>query len=154
MAAIVQPAPSTNAPDPAAELQSTLAARVALETLWQKFETDSTAAQDQAVTTAASAQTFVDFSIQMDKIIQAATDFKTAKDKKEAEAQWLDEHGIVLIKNNHDVAENVEKQLGKSSQLKWFEDWEKAAKSKIAAPKAPKAKAGKAAAGGSGGKHP
>jgi len=159
MAAIVQPAPSTNAPDPAVELRSTLAARVALETLWQKFETDSTAAQDQAVTTAASAQTFVDFSTQMDKIIQAATDFKAAEDKKDAEAQWLDEHGIALIKNNHDVAENVEKELGKSSQLKWFEDWEKAAKSKAAVPKAPKAKAGKAAAGKaaagtSGGKHP
>ena len=86
MAAIVQPAPSSNAPDPAAELRSTLAARVALETLWQKFVTDSTAAQDQAVTTVASAQTFVDFSTQMDKIIQSATDFKTAKDKKDAEA--------------------------------------------------------------------
>jgi len=154
MAAIVQPAPSTNAPDPATELRSTLAARVALETLWQKFETDSTAAQDQAVTTVASAQSFVDFNTQMDKIIQAATDFQTAKGKKEADAQWLDEHGIVLIKNNHSVAESVEKELGKSSQLKWFEGWEKAAKSKAAAPKAQKAKAGKAAAGAAGGKHP
>jgi len=158
MAAIVQPAPSAKAPDPATELRSTLAARVALDTLWQKFVTDSTVVQDQAVTTVASSQTFVDFSTQMDKIIQAATDFKTAKDKKEAEAQWLDEHGITLIKDNQDVAESVEKDLEsaekKNSQLQLFEYWEKAAKSKAASPKAPKAKAGKAASGASGGKQP
>jgi len=150
MAAIVQPAPSTNAPDPAAELRSTLGARVALETLWQKYVNDSTAARDQAVTTLASAQTFADFSTQMDKINQGATVFKDAKDKKEAQAKWLDELGIRLIKDNQKVAENVEKDLGKSSQLKWFEDWEKAAKSKAASGKAAQAKGGKPGAAATG----
>jgi hypothetical protein len=151
-AALVQPAPGGSAPDPAAELRSTLAARVALQALWNKFATDTTAAQDLALTAVASAQTFVDFSSQMDKIIQAATDFQTARDKKDAEAKWLDEHGVSLIKDNHKVAEAVEKELGKSSQLKIFEAWEKVAKSKsvpaaLAKPKAAKGKAAGSPAG-------
>jgi hypothetical protein len=145
MAALPQPAPGGAPLDPAAELRATLAARVKLEELWQKYQADTTAAQDQALTAVTAAPTFADFSGQMDKIIQAEKDFQAKKAAKEAEADWLDAHGVYLIKNNHKVAEAVEKELGKSSQLKWYEDWEK--KSKMAAARvapAPKAAAGKA----------
>jgi hypothetical protein len=90
-----------------------------------------------------SATDFISFSTQMDQVVQTDTGFQTAKDKKDTEAQWLDDHGIDLIKSNHKVAEAVEKELGKSSQLKWFEDWEKAAKSKPTTAASSAAKAAK-----------
>jgi hypothetical protein len=129
--------------DPATELKNTLSARVKLEEVWQKYQSDVTAAQDKGLAALASAADFLSFNTQMDQIIQTDNGFQAARTKKETDARWLNEHGVDLIKNNHKVAEDVEKDLGKSNQLRWFEEWEKRAAKPTAPAAAATAKAAK-----------
>lgn len=123
-----QPAAGGAPLDHATELKNTLSARVKLEEVWQKYESDITAAQDKAVTALTSATDFLAFNTQMEQIIQTDTGYEAAQAKKYADAQWLDEHGVDLIKADYEAAQAVEKELGKSNQLEWLAEWEKAAK--------------------------